>query len=128
MRAGGVRLAPPLAAALKAVGSSRPPYFEIANMADQELTNVYDDLEAVYGAGGSRWHQIIPSQAAHRPPPLPADAEQARERYQKIRDAFVAKFGAEPEIYARSPGERTSSAHDPSARALTPSPLPPQAA
>lgn len=50
-------------------------------MADQ-LTIVYDDLTAVYGEA----------------------SEDARHRYRQIRDAFVQKFGAEPEVFARSPG------------------------
>ncbi|KAL4519598.1 hypothetical protein Ndes2526B_g01820 [Nannochloris sp. 'desiccata'] len=50
-------------------------------MAD-EPTNIYEDLGAVYGQG----------------------AEEARQRYSQIRDAFVQKFNAEPEVFARSPG------------------------
>jgi hypothetical protein len=33
-----------------------------------------------------------------------AGAEEARQRYSQIRDAFVQKFNAEPEVFARSPG------------------------
>ena len=32
-------------------------------------------------------------------------SDDALQRYRKIRDAFVQKFGAEPEIFARSPGK-----------------------
>jgi hypothetical protein len=33
-----------------------------------------------------------------------ADAHAAQDRLQKIKDAFIDKFGAAPEVFARSPG------------------------
>lgn len=50
-------------------------------MADAPIPS-YEDLSFVYGE----------------------DAAEAKTRYEAIKDAFVEKFGSEPDMYARSPG------------------------
>jgi hypothetical protein len=78
-------------------------------MADQ-LTNAYDTLYDVYGDGKCKSAKPMlasldrGSHASSLPMLSPAGAMEARARFEQIRAAFLEKFGAEPQLYARSPG------------------------
>ena len=79
-------------------------------MAATDPINVFDDLQPVYGEG-ERAGRACPPPCAMAPvrhlPTLlnaTADTEAARARYETLKQAFVDRFGAAPEAYARSPG------------------------